>query len=408
MILDTARPLRAPARTTASPSPPPTSPSSPTSSPPPSPSGAPPATPATTPRAAGPAWSAGTTAKQAPAAPANPSTAGKAARLPHPAHRLRRALRHHRRRRLLAEPTSPAASRPLHLLARRSRQPARPHRLQPAPLRPDDPRRTDHQRRHLADRPQLRHRRRRRRPDQRRRPRPVPDQESRRHPAPGLHHQPLGRRRPEGLQRSRIRSRDRRSPAPAAPQNRRSATSKSKAPWSKQKVLGSPLRRPQGENPNRADPGNLLTLYLVARNPELGVLIKQALKVAPDPVTGQLTTEVDNVPQLPFSHFHLSFRQGQRSTAGHPAGLRHLHRQGRALPLVEPGRPGRTRKLLPDHPGPRRPGLPLRRRPALPPGPRSRHPQQRRRHLLAPSTPTSRARTPNRRSPTSRSSCRRA
>jgi hypothetical protein len=37
------------------------------------------------------------------------------------------------------------------------------------------------------------------------------------------------------------------------------------------------------------------------------------LKVTPNPVTGQLTTEVDNVPQLPFSHFELSFRQGQRS-----------------------------------------------------------------------------------------------
>lgn len=59
--------------------------------------------------------------------------------------------------------------------------------------------------------------------------------------------------------------------------------------------------------------GNLLTLYLIAREPEIGVIVKQALKVTPDPLTGQLTTEVDNVPQLPFSHFHLSFRQGQRS-----------------------------------------------------------------------------------------------
>jgi hypothetical protein len=75
------------------------------------------------------------------------------------------------------------------------------------------------------------------------------------------------------------------------------------------KVLGSLYVAKQHENPY----GNLLTLYLVARNPELGVLIKQALKVTPDPVTGQLTTEVDNIPQLPFSHFGLSFRQGQRS-----------------------------------------------------------------------------------------------
>ncbi|HTT94610.1 MAG TPA: hypothetical protein VMF55_08050 [Solirubrobacterales bacterium] len=59
--------------------------------------------------------------------------------------------------------------------------------------------------------------------------------------------------------------------------------------------------------------GNLLTLYMIARAPELGVVIRQALKVEPNPVTGQLTTTVDDVPQLPFSHFHLEFRTGQRA-----------------------------------------------------------------------------------------------
>jgi hypothetical protein len=65
----------------------------------------------------------------------------------------------------------------------------------------------------------------------------------------------------------------------------------------------------QHANPNH----NLLTLYLVARNAEIGTIVKQALKVTPNPVTGQLQTEVDDVPQLPFSHFHLAFRSGQRS-----------------------------------------------------------------------------------------------
>jgi hypothetical protein len=75
------------------------------------------------------------------------------------------------------------------------------------------------------------------------------------------------------------------------------------------KVLGSLYVARQHDNPY----DNLLTLYLVAKNPDLGVIVKQALKVTPNPLTGQLTTEVDNIPQLPFSHFHLSFRQGQRS-----------------------------------------------------------------------------------------------
>jgi hypothetical protein len=81
------------------------------------------------------------------------------------------------------------------------------------------------------------------------------------------------------------------------------------SPLVEEAVEGSLFVARQGENPNH----NLLTLYLVARNANLGVLIKQALKVTPNPVTGQLTTEVDNVPQLPFSRFHLSFRSGQRS-----------------------------------------------------------------------------------------------
>ena len=81
------------------------------------------------------------------------------------------------------------------------------------------------------------------------------------------------------------------------------------SPVVRQTVKGSLFVAKQTENPY----GSLLTLYLVFRNQELGILVKQALKVTPDPETGQLTTEVDNIPQLPFSHFRLSFRQGQRS-----------------------------------------------------------------------------------------------
>jgi hypothetical protein len=63
------------------------------------------------------------------------------------------------------------------------------------------------------------------------------------------------------------------------------------------------------QNPNH----NLLTVYLIARDAEVGVLVRQALKLTPDPLTGRLTAEVDEVPQLPFSDIHLSFRSGPRS-----------------------------------------------------------------------------------------------
>ena len=65
---------------------------------------------------------------------------------------------------------------------------------------------------------------------------------------------------------------------------------------------------------------SLLGLYMVIKNPVLGIVVTQALKVEPDPVTGQLTTVVDNIPQLPFSHFKLHFREGTRSPLASPPG----------------------------------------------------------------------------------------
>jgi hypothetical protein len=63
-----------------------------------------------------------------------------------------------------------------------------------------------------------------------------------------------------------------------------------------------------------ANPFNsLLALYFVIKNPRLGIIIKQSAKVEPNPQTGRLVTVVENIPQLPFSHFTLHFREGSRS-----------------------------------------------------------------------------------------------
>lgn len=64
--------------------------------------------------------------------------------------------------------------------------------------------------------------------------------------------------------------------------------------------------------------GSLLALYMVIKNPNLGIMIKQPLEVRPDPVTGRLTTIADDLPQLPFSHFGLHFREGARSPLATP------------------------------------------------------------------------------------------
>ena len=64
---------------------------------------------------------------------------------------------------------------------------------------------------------------------------------------------------------------------------------------------------PGAENPFDA----LLAIYIVAKLPERGLLIKVAGKIEANPETGQLTTTFDNIPQLPFARFSLHFREGQ-------------------------------------------------------------------------------------------------
>ena len=58
---------------------------------------------------------------------------------------------------------------------------------------------------------------------------------------------------------------------------------------------------------------NLISLYVVIKNPTLGIKVAQPLRVESDPVTGRLTTIAEEMPQLPFSHFRLHFREGARS-----------------------------------------------------------------------------------------------
>jgi hypothetical protein len=66
---------------------------------------------------------------------------------------------------------------------------------------------------------------------------------------------------------------------------------------------------PGAENPF----DSLLALYLVAKAPERGVLVKVAGKLSADPGTGRLTASFDRLPQLPYSNLKLHFREGQRA-----------------------------------------------------------------------------------------------
>jgi hypothetical protein len=63
--------------------------------------------------------------------------------------------------------------------------------------------------------------------------------------------------------------------------------------------------------------GTLFAVYMVIREPELGILVKLPGKVSADAVTGRLTTTFGEapyaVPQVPFSAFRFHFRSGPRA-----------------------------------------------------------------------------------------------
>ncbi len=65
--------------------------------------------------------------------------------------------------------------------------------------------------------------------------------------------------------------------------------------------------------------GSLLAVYLVARSPVRGFLVKVAGKLVPDPQTGSLVADFDGLPQIPYSNLLVNFRSGQRAPLVTPA-----------------------------------------------------------------------------------------
>jgi len=64
--------------------------------------------------------------------------------------------------------------------------------------------------------------------------------------------------------------------------------------------------------------GSFLGIYLVLRNKNLGVIVKQAGKVEADSRTGRLTATFDDAPQLPITRIATSFRAGPRAPLASP------------------------------------------------------------------------------------------
>jgi hypothetical protein len=99
------------------------------------------------------------------------------------------------------------------------------------------------------------------------------------------------------------------APGAGCPNNSKLGTVEVTTPLLSSAIHGSLFIAQPHENPF----GSLVALYVVLKNPETGVLVKQAGKVVPDPVTGRLTTVFEGIPQFPFAHFNFHFREGQQA-----------------------------------------------------------------------------------------------
>jgi hypothetical protein len=64
--------------------------------------------------------------------------------------------------------------------------------------------------------------------------------------------------------------------------------------------------------------GSLISIYLVAKSTDKGILVKVAGELQADQTTGRLTAVFDRLPQIPYSELKLHFREGQRSPLATP------------------------------------------------------------------------------------------
>lgn len=88
---------------------------------------------------------------------------------------------------------------------------------------------------------------------------------------------------------------------------------------------------------------NLLTIYIVVEDPKYGIFIKLPGRVEPDPGNGQLKTTFGEpgyeLPQLPFSHFRLHFREGRRAPLITPPTCGTFSSEAVLYPYADPSHP---------------------------------------------------------------------
>ncbi len=99
------------------------------------------------------------------------------------------------------------------------------------------------------------------------------------------------------------------TPGKGCPDDSKIGTVQVKTPLLEETIPGDVYIAQPFENPF----GSLLALYIVLHHPQRGILVTLAGKVETNPLTGQITTTFDDLPQLPFDKFEFRFREGSRA-----------------------------------------------------------------------------------------------
>jgi hypothetical protein len=96
------------------------------------------------------------------------------------------------------------------------------------------------------------------------------------------------------------------SPGVGCPADSKVGTVRIESPSVAEPATGSLFVATPFQNPFHS----LLVLYLLARIPDRGIVVRATGVVSRDPASGQLTTDFEGLPALPFADLTLAFRQG--------------------------------------------------------------------------------------------------